>query len=73
MAPHKTEIRQNLKAQLLFLWFHYEFECVRLTLLNLLSIIESMDNTYLIIINSNASAKIVEFLDQIKSNKVDRS
>ena len=62
MAPHKTEIRQKFKgATIIFMVVHYEFECVRLTLLNLLSIIESMDNTYLIIINSNASAKIVEF------------
>lgn len=73
MTPHKTEIRQKFKdATIIFMVVHYEFECVHLTLLNLLSIIETMDNTYLIIINSNASAKIVEFLDEIKSNKVDR-
>ena len=66
-------IRQQFKnATIIFMVVHYEFECVRLTLLNLLNIIKKMDDVYLIIINSNASVSIVEFLDKIKSDKVDR-
>ena len=73
MSTYKTGIRQQFKnSTIIFMVVHYEFECVRLTLLNLLRIIEKMDNTYLVIINSNASGNIVEFLDEIKSNKVDR-
>ena len=68
-----NEIRQKFKdATIIFIVVHYEFECVRLTLLNLLSIITKMENTYLIIINSSASKNIIEFLDKIKSSKVDR-
>ena len=44
MSPHKIEIRQKFKdATIIFMVVHYEFECVRLTLLNLLNIIERMD------------------------------
>ena len=46
-----TSIREKFKdATVIFLVVHYEFECVRLTLLNILSILEKRENTYLILI-----------------------
>ena len=66
-------IRNQFKdATIIFIVVHYEFECVRLSLLNILSIINSLDDTYLILINSNATQDIQDFLDKIQSKKVDR-
>ncbi|MGA0242421.1 MAG: hypothetical protein ACO3K7_05465 [Candidatus Marinamargulisbacteria bacterium] len=65
-------LRSQFKgAHVIFLVVHYNFECVRLTLLNILSIIESMDNTYLVLINSAASKKITNYAHAIQSDKVD--
>jgi len=67
-----NDIKKKFKdSTVIFTVVHYEFECVRLTLLNILSIIETMENTYLVIINSKSSEKIALFLNQIKSDKVD--
>ena len=60
-----TSIREKFKdATVIFLVVHYEFECVRLTLLNILSILEKRENTYLILINSVTSGDIVEYINQ---------
>ena len=58
-------------ATVMFLVVHYEYECVSLTLTNMLSIVESMPNTYLVIINSRATPQIQEFLTTISSDRVD--
>ncbi|MEK9727437.1 MAG: glycosyltransferase [Candidatus Margulisiibacteriota bacterium] len=65
-------MRKKFKdATVIFMVVHYEFECVRLSLLNILSIIESLHNTYLILINSNASEDISNYIQSIRSAKVD--
>ena len=66
-------IRSKFKdSTVIFMVVHYNFECVRLTLLNILSIIDQLEDTYLILINSKASSKIINLLDKIQSKKVDR-
>ena len=50
---------------------HYEYECVALTVTNMVAIVESVPNTYLVIINSRATPQIQEFLTTISSDRVD--
>jgi hypothetical protein len=58
-------------ANIIFMVVHYEYECTRVTLLNILAIIDEMPDTYLVLINSNASLKIKALVESIQSNKVD--
>ncbi len=66
------DIKRKFKdSTVIFIVVHYEYECVELTLLNILSIIEAMEDTYLVIINSKASPRIEALLNRIHSDKVD--
>lgn len=58
-------------ATVIFMVVHYQFDCVRLTLINILSIIESLEDTYLVLINSAGSKEITNYIHRIKSDKVD--
>lgn len=63
--------RQFKDATVVFVVVHYEYECVALTVTNMVAIVESVPNTYLVIINSKATPQIQEFLATISSDRVD--